>query len=337
MAGKAFFWSADKGGSGFYRMQLPSWILGKLNVEVKESSYYISSFTKNATVVGQRVANPAPSSRWLEMCERPDTVTVYDIDDNYFAVDPLSPTAHQFFSQPSVQNRIVENAKAADYITTCSDALTKVMQEKCPDSRVITIPNGLPLELLSWESKQRDRIVIGWVGSAQTWFELKPIVPFINKFLKKNPHVAFHTVGVRPDELMQSGLDRSLGDQVKVIPPVNPTMNYLQAINFDVWLAPYRNTEFNRCKFPTKALEAMFLGIPIIASNINGYRDAVVHGETGFIVKQPDHEWVKYMHQLSEDVELRNSMRKNAQIKANHYSTESLSSHWLKMIKEGPR
>lgn len=337
MTGKAFFWSADRGGSGFYRMQLPSKMLEKLGVEVNETSYYVPSYVKNATVVGQRIANPAPSERWLEICERPDTTTVYDIDDDYFAVDPLSSTAHQFFNQSSVQNRIIANARAADYITTCSHTLTRVMQEKCPGSKVVTIPNGLPIKMLNWSRPENDRVVIGWVGTGQTWFELEPIAHHLNKFLRANPEVQLHTIGVQPEVLIRIGLDTTLGDQVKVTGPISDIWEYLGTIDFDVWIAPYRGTTFNRGKFATKALESMFLGIPLVASNIDGYRATVTHGQTGFLVRQPDHEWGRYMRMLTTDKDLRTQMGRVARRRAKYYTTESLSQHWLQFIKGGPR
>jgi hypothetical protein len=64
---------------------------------------------------------------------------------------------------------------------------------------------------------------------------------------------------------------------------------------------------------PIAVIEAMAMGLPVIASNVIGNKDLVEHGKTGFLI-ETDEDFFKYVH-LLEDVELRRSMGEAARIR----------------------
>ena len=55
---------------------------------------------------------------------------------------------------------------------------------------------------------------------------------------------------------------------------------------------------------PNVVLEAMALGLPVVASDIPGNRDAVIHGETGFLARS-EVELLEYCLRLADDRDLR--------------------------------
>lgn len=55
---------------------------------------------------------------------------------------------------------------------------------------------------------------------------------------------------------------------------------------------------------PNAVLEAMAYGLPVVASDIPGCRDAVIHGETGFLAKD-EVELLEFCHRLVDDPALR--------------------------------
>lgn len=58
--------------------------------------------------------------------------------------------------------------------------------------------------------------------------------------------------------------------------------------------------------FPITILEAMRAGLPVIASDVGGCGEAVVHGETGYLVPRNDLEsLVLYLNRLISDADLR--------------------------------
>ncbi len=61
--------------------------------------------------------------------------------------------------------------------------------------------------------------------------------------------------------------------------------------------------------FPRSTLEAMRAGLPCIVSDVGGSKEAIVEGETGFVVPKGDVESIKKrVHSLVEDAEIRREM-----------------------------
>lgn len=60
------------------------------------------------------------------------------------------------------------------------------------------------------------------------------------------------------------------------------------------------------------ALEAMAAGLPLVTSNVQGIKDYVINGETGFVTTPDDIEgYKKAILELTNDIELRDTIRKN--------------------------
>jgi glycosyltransferase involved in cell wall biosynthesis len=98
-------------------------------------------------------------------------------------------------------------------------------------------------------------------------------------------------------------------------------MGYYQAIDFDIGLAPLIPSMFNRSKSHIKALEYAALGIPVIASDEPPYRDFVIDGVTGFLVRR-EHEWGQRLRDLVNDDAMRESMGVKAREHAAQFSIE---------------
>jgi glycosyltransferase involved in cell wall biosynthesis len=64
--------------------------------------------------------------------------------------------------------------------------------------------------------------------------------------------------------------------------------------------------------FPLTVLEAMRAGLPVIASDVGGISEAVIHGETGFLVPIPSAEaWADALKHLLVDRVTRRAMGAN--------------------------
>jgi glycosyltransferase involved in cell wall biosynthesis len=246
---------------------------------------------------------------------------VYDLDDDLFSVELAAPNG-RFFNQPEVQRRIHDNIAAACRVTVCSERLAEVLAPLHDDVRVV--PNGVPAHLLDRPMPVRSgRLVVGWAGTPSTLAELSLAVRPLRRLLDRRADVEVHTLGLPAEAIREARLQHS---RVRSTPPIPDPDAYLAAVDFDVWVAPYRSTAFNRAKAPTKALEAAALGIPIIASDIEPYRRFVRHGETGFLVRQ-DHEWDAYLRELCDD-DLRQRMGKAARELAREHTTEAIAPLW---------
>ncbi|GIH26083.1 hypothetical protein Aph01nite_43930 [Acrocarpospora phusangensis] len=318
---KIFGWRADDAGCGWWRVTVPFATLAKRGHQVGHSVTYTSEWDSADVIVGQRVCMPSPSKRWREWADQGRRL-VYDVDDDWWNVELTAPNG-MFWQSREVRARIRENVAMATRVTTCSNRLAEIMSAFHRDVRVV--PNGLPREVLSWPPPVAgERVLVGWSGTDSTIAELPLAARHLRKLLDRQPNVDVHTIGVPGPLVAKAGLRH---ERVTNYGPRAKPGEYLRAIDWQVWAAPYRNTPFNRAKAATKFLEASALGIPIVASRMGSYADSIVHGETGFLVSA-DHEWDTYLRMLVEDADLRTEMGRRARQHAAQFTAEEIAPLW---------
>jgi glycosyltransferase involved in cell wall biosynthesis len=314
-------WAADNGGCRYYRLTVPLAELARRGHDTAAGIRYERGWDDADVVVGARTCNPGPSTLWRRWAAEGRRL-VLDIDDDYFSVDPASP-AWGFFGRGDVQERLRENAALAAAVTVCTPRLREVMLPYNPNT--LLVPNGLPTRLLGWQVPRRDEVVtLGWAGTATTLPDLAVVAGKLRRFLERHPNCELHTIGIPAAEIAATGLRH---ERVQVTPWVDGTEDYLRAVDFDIWVAPYRPIAFNAAKAPTKALEASFLGIPIVASDVGQYRTHVRPDVTGLLVSR-DHEWDLALHELVADPDLRDRMSVAARTQAADHTIEAIAPRW---------
>ena len=100
----------------------------------------------------------------------------------------------------------------------------------------------------------------------------------------------------------------------------------------DIFILPSLRVE----GFPMVLVEAMFAGLPVIASDIGGNADAVVNNETGLLVEAGDTKGLKNAVEiLISDTDLRLKMAKNAKLRAtNNFTLAIMIEKYEKIMKE---
>jgi glycosyltransferase involved in cell wall biosynthesis len=102
--------------------------------------------------------------------------------------------------------------------------------------------------------------------------------------LRANPEVQFIITLHEPSERLQSAkalASCSLGSSVRVLGVVSNMARLMSSV--DVVVAPFRSTD-GISDIPIVVLEAMALGKPVVASNLEGIKEAIQHGRNGIIV-----------------------------------------------------
>lgn len=332
---RVFGWQADEGGCAQYRIKWPWQALRRRGHQVGNAVTLPEQWQDAPIILGQRVCNPQPSAAWLGWIAE-GRHCVLDLDDDLFMVDPTAPSA-RFFHQPSVRHALLMNIACASRVTVATRLIGERIRGYHTDIRVI--PNGLPADVLSWRSpldrpRRTGKVTVGWAGTPHTFGDLLMIGDVV-KGLLAGPLadlVDVHLLGVDQEHLRQVGL---AVPGVRVTPPVPPGYPYLKAIDFDVWLAPYRSTPFNDAKVPTKGLEAAFLGVPLVASGTEPYRQFVKHGHTGVVVDRPG-EWLPTIEALVADVDLRRQFGTAARVQAADHTTEKTAPLWEQALAPSP-
>ncbi len=99
----------------------------------------------------------------------------------------------------------------------------------------------------------------------------------------------------------------------------------------DVFCAPATSRE----SFGIVLLEAMAVGKPIVATNIEGYASVLTHGEDGLLVPpQNSKELARALISLLNDAPLRQQMGVRGQLKSEKYSWEHVSQRVLDLYHE---
>lgn len=257
-------------------------------------------------IVAQRMGYPGFELQWLRLWR--DHKLVWETDDDLWSIDPTNERAAQVFT-PELLRAVEHCAKTAHMVTVSTEPLAEVMRELNPN--VVVIPNHIDGALLDVERKRADRVTVGWAGGDSHKRDWLAVAPSIRRFLDRNPGVDFHMIGA--DYRREARLrGRWSGWSAKI-------HDYYASVDFDIGLAPLVPSVFNRSKSFIKALEYSALGIPVIASDVGPYREFVIDGVTGFLIRY-DHEWETRLRELTQDHAMREEMGVKAREHARNYS-----------------
>jgi glycosyltransferase involved in cell wall biosynthesis len=172
-----------------------------------------------------------------------------------------------------------------------------------PTAEAVTIYNGIDLSVFSPRSSRLDAIeddrqqlgipegnrVVGIVGRIVREKGYREFLEMAKELSRRHDDVRFLVVGdslpsdrdsygpVLRRRVREEGLD----GRFLLTGFTSEVPKYLRMM--DIFVLPsYREG------FPRSVLEAMATELPVVATNIRGCREAVVHGETGFIVPPKD-------------------------------------------------
>lgn len=138
------------------------------------------------------------------------------------------------------------------------------------------------------------RVVIGWTGSATSLTHLERAAPLLRR-LQAEREVEVRVLSTRPPAL--PGVEA-------VFRPWTPANEVDEIAAFDVGIKPMPDDEWARGKCPMKELQYLALGIPAVCSAVGGTREAVRHGDNGYLVSTED-EWMEALLRLVDDPALR--------------------------------
>lgn len=102
--------------------------------------------------------------------------------------------------------------------------------------------------------------------------------------------------------------------------------------DFSIGIMPLPDDEWSRGKCGLKLLQYMALGIPSVASEVGVNSEIVIHGESGFLVKDSQGFKERIARLLTDPGLRRNVGDKGRQEVLNKYSLESVAELWLRSI-----
>jgi glycosyltransferase involved in cell wall biosynthesis len=219
---------------------------------------------------------------------------------------------------------VTENVKKS--LTKCGvddqkiEVLPSCFDEKVfhPDANNLKMP-----QRVVEQSKNRKVLFIGNIDRTKG---LDIFLAAAKSVLRANPETRFVITLHEPHEVLQSAkvlASRSLGSSVEIFGVVN-NMAKLMA-NVDLVVAPFRSTE-GISDIPLIVLEAMALGKPIVASNLEGIKEAVIDGKNGILVNLDNSgELANAITILLNDPNLREEISNQAVSYVKRYSYSEIS------------
>jgi glycosyltransferase involved in cell wall biosynthesis len=306
-------------GGGYYRIQLPLDELAKHGHETSlERARTDADVLGTDIIVGQLIGgheNPELIHNWWRSQVRHARL-VYELDDNPFEIEAHNP-AIAAYGHPAAQDSIAHCIEVASLVTASTEPLAEEMRKFNPN--VVVLKNRIDEHMLSIERPRRDKLVIGWAGGGSHIEDMKICARGLRKTLERHPDVEAHFIGAPLGPLVKH--------PVRFTRWAAKTTDYYKLIDFDIGLAPLLPSVFTRSKSYIKALEYAALGIPVIASDVEPYRDFVVDGVTGWLVRR-DHEWATRMRDLINDESMRAEMGAKAKEVAAQYTIQRGWTEW---------
>lgn len=299
-------------GSGYYRFYLPF-------KHLSANSRHVFGIP----APGARVPPPAPAE--LEdvdvlVMQRPalnlgarqfdriggHVARVYETDDDITVMEPSN--VGSFACDPRAAESVRYCLRRAEMVTVSTPYLAELYAPF--NSNIRILPNYVKAELLDMPRKRRDRVTIGYQGGTSHLIDLCTVQGVMRDVLAAHPDVDMHWIGADFSPLLYDywPLRR---EQARYSPWCDDVGDYYRSVDFDISIAPLADVPFNRAKSHLKALESAARGIPIIATDMEPYRDFVKDGVTGYLVRGEE-EWTKRLTDLIHDEAAREELGRNA-------------------------
>ncbi len=273
---------------------------------------------------------------------------IYALDDNLLDLAPHQiPLALQGGTRSAAECLEIVRffLRQADSVWVTTPLLRERFATFNP--KVTVTPNALDERLLVGKSPSpvntpfgRRRKVIGYMGTLTHDDDLLLVLPALRTVWERHStEIELQLVGVVGQ---RDTLQILQGLPVRVVGPDPKEMEYplfmlwfSGHINWDIAIAPLKDTPFNRCKSDVKFLDYSAIEAAGIYSRVPAYESTVRHLETGWLVENDVDAWVEALETLLLDDHLGQQMARNA---ARYLYTERTlarcSNHWSKALED---
>jgi len=300
-------------GGGWYRIRGPIDELGRHGHDTSCEPSMTRVRADGADIIVSHMAGTAKTAEapmvhswWRKLAK--ECRRVYELDDDPFELESHNPAFGDYNAATS-RDSFEFCIRTADLVTTSVEPLAERMRKL--NKRVAVCKNRIDASLLEMQRPRRDKLVIGWAGGPSHGEDMKEAAYGLRRVLDWHPDtIEAHFIG--------ADLRRIINRRIRFSRWAKLTWDYYRLIDFDIGIAPLRPGVFTDAKSAIKAMEYGALGIPVVASDVTPYRDYVVDGVTGWLVRTPQ-EWAARLRDMVNDKAMRTEMGAKAkEVAAGH-------------------
>lgn len=248
----------------------------KLAVGFGEMSEHIqdelsAAFKFFDVIIFQKIQNKEALALIEELRKQnPKVKIIAEIDDSIGDVTPSNVGADKF---TKAHGYAAYHVNMSDAVICSCDYLANSIKPIVGDKPIHVAPNCIDWETWKWveSDKKHKEYRIGYVGAGAHDEDLliayRAMLPVLEK--DKNCRFVIRYGGYKPKFLK----DHPQIEYKQADAPISKYPQMLYDLKLDLALAPLRDTEFNRCKTNLKWIEWSSMGVPVVASNVEPFKN----------------------------------------------------------------
>ncbi len=173
--------------------------------------------------------------------------------------------------------------------------------------------------------RDRQKLVIGWIGSPSTWKYVAPLLPLLKDLCSKH-QVVFRAIGAGPaNNVRFDGLELKRWQEENEVRDVQ---------DMDIGIMPLPDESWARGKCGYKLIQYMACGLPVVASPVGVNEEIVQPGENGFLATDLN-DWRLALERLIADAEMRARYGLNGRKRVEqNYSLQVTGSRLVKLLRQ---
>jgi glycosyltransferase involved in cell wall biosynthesis len=209
---------------------------------------------------------------------------------------PFSVTAHgqDFMKDLGNDDLLREICAAAEFVAAETDYSRDLLRQRCPDSRIHRVYNGMDLTRFSaphYEMSGNAAPRIISIGRLVAFKGFDYLIDACAELVRRGLEFTCEIIGDGPlrGDLEARIRKLNLSDRVHLLGSLSQAVVLEKLRSADIFaLASVTDIQGASDVFPTVIIEAMAAARPVVSTRLAGIPESIVHGETGLLVPPED-------------------------------------------------
>jgi hypothetical protein len=262
----------------------------------------------------------------MEQVRRAGVAVLWDTDDDISAVTRGSEAWHRLGGRRNIRRHFkqaVAAARTAHLVTTTNEHLAQIYRDEGVE-HVVAIENYLAPQDLRHPRKRHQGVVIGIAAAGEHEPDLRKLRfgAMLDRLLERRDGVRVVAIGA--DLRMSS-------HRYAYVRPVDIDQLVATESEFDVALAPLRETRFNQARSNVKLKEYGAAGAMWLASPVGPY---VGMGEEQGGLLVGDDDWLATLESLLDDADRRRALAARARAWAEGQTIRAGAARWQAAFRD---